>query len=94
MANQRSLNVTKLIDDCEARLSDLVKWPESEAIKKEVDVTVKALRKLFREDSYPDVFLYMTASKIATCLFFESVNRDVKLTNYKLAWLKLSELFD
>lgn len=94
MASQRDLNFTKLIDRMASDLGNLVKWPDSEATKKEVELSTKALSKFIKADNYPDVIKYMVAVQIASGLFLEGVNRDVKFVNYKLAWNKIAELLE
>lgn len=93
-ASQRDLNITKLIDHVSSELGNLIKWPESEGVQNEVEMSLKALRKTFKEDSYPDIFRYMAAVQIASNLFNEVVYRDAKFSNHKKAWIKLAELFD
>jgi hypothetical protein len=83
-----------LIDDLSKHLSDGVKWPTSEATKEGVDVAMKALRKGFKEDHYPRVFLYFTIIHIASTIYEDTVNRDVKFENFKQAWIKLADLFE
>jgi hypothetical protein len=94
MASQRDITITKLIDRTSAELGNLVKWPDSEGIQNEVEQSLKALRKTFKEDSYPDIFRYMAAVQIAANIFNEVAYRDAKFGNHKKAWIKLAEIFD
>ena len=94
MESQRAKTIKDLIDECGRSLCDLTKWPESEATKEAVERNLKAFRKAFHEDSYPNVFLYFAILHIAGNIWTEGVNRDIKFSNFKLAWTKLAELFD
>jgi len=94
MASQREINITELIDHASAELGNMVKWPDSEGVQSQVDLSIKALRKVFKEDNYPDIFRYMAAVQIASNMFNEVVYRDAKFSNHKKAWIKLAELLE
>jgi hypothetical protein len=94
MESERNTTLTKLIDDLSMRMGDLVKWPESQATREGVDTTMKALRKAFKADSYPRVFLYFIMLEIAHAMYFETANRDIKFADLKAAWIRLAELLN
>ena len=94
MESQRNVTLTRLIDEASNKLSDLAKWPDSEATKTSVDNAIKVLRKSFKEESYPRAFLYLSACHMAHSIWADTVNRDVKNVGLKAAWMKIGELLD
>lgn len=86
--------MTTLIGETGSQLGDLARWPDSEATREGATNTIKLLRKSFKEDSYPRIFLYLTMCHIAHDLYGSADNRDVKNAGLKAAWLKLAELLD
>jgi len=88
------MNIGKAIDKVAGSLGNSIKWPDSEGTKKEVDLAIKLLRKVFKEDGYPDLFRYMATVQVASNLWNEVANRDAKFGNFKQAWVKLGDLLD
>ena len=96
MESQRTIKLTTLLADAASHLSDLARWPESEATRETCTNTIKTLRKAFKEDSYPRAFLYLSACHLAHEIYgnLDARQGDPKTAGLKAAWLKLAELFD
>jgi len=88
------MNISKAIDNASNALGNSIKWPDSEGTKKELELAIKVLRKVFKEDGYPDLFRYMATVQIASNLWNEVANRDAKFCNFKQAWIKLGDLLN
>jgi hypothetical protein len=91
MESERTVKMTTLIIDAGMQLNDLAKWPDSEATRTQAANTIKLLRKAFREDSYPRVFLYMSMCHIANDMYGSAESRHIKNSGLKAAWLQLGE---
>ena len=90
----RNVSLIRLIDEISSKLADLAVWPESNITREGVDSDIKLLRKAFREDGYPQAFLYMAMCQIAHDVYSSTVNRNVKKTGLQASWMKISELLD
>jgi hypothetical protein len=90
----RNLKMVELIDRAGSAMGDLAKWPESEATRESADNLIKMLRKTFKEDSYPRGFLFMAMCQIAHDLYSNTLNRDIKQSGLRNAWMKIGELLD
>lgn len=94
MQTQRNATLEKLIAEASDKLGDLAKWPDSEITLGEVNNAIKALRKTFKEDSYPRAFLYLAMCHIAHDIYGLATSREVKTSGLKLAWQKLGEMLE
>ena len=82
-----------MISDVGSKVSDLARWPDSEATKATDDNSIKLLRKAFAESGYPHAFLYMGMLQIAADVYSENVYRsEIKPQALKQAWIKIADL--
>lgn len=89
----RNKTISRLIDEVVHSLSDVASWPESQINREKADRAVKALRKGWKDEGWPNIFLYMTMIYIANNMRCDVQNRN-GVSGMKSAWLLLGEVLD
>lgn len=93
MESQRDKTIAELIKQAGGDLADMAQWPESESAKHDAETAMKVLRKTFKADNYPRVFLHLAMIQIASDLLNESMMRKCPTEGLKAAWIALAELW-
>ena len=92
--SKRNTDLMRMIDEAGSELGDFAMWPDSEIAKTSADNALKGLAKAFKNSGYPYGFVYLSMIQIASVVYSNTVNRDIKVTGLKLAWQKIAELLD
>ena len=87
----RNVTLLQMIASVGADISDLARWPDSEATKTTADNSIKVLRKAFQESGYPHAFLYMAMIQIAGDAYMEN-RQGTTPQSLKQAWIKIGDL--
>ena len=94
MTSQRNKVFMKMMSDAGSRMSDLVRWPESEATKAAADEAIRAFSKELRECGYPHGIIYLLTLQVASIAYHDAIpgNGDVKIQSLRAAWIKMADL--
>jgi hypothetical protein len=90
--SQRDKLIADRINQVGSCLEDVSRFPQSEACREKAEHAIKLLRKTFRDDSYPDIFLLLAMQYIAS--YMGAAYRDVTMSGRKIAWTMLANVLD
>jgi hypothetical protein len=88
----RNKTLLSAIDEVVHTLAEVIAWPDSKINQELADNAIKKLRKSWKEEGYPRMFLYFSVVYIAHNMVCDAFNR--KHMGLKLAWNMLGELLD
>jgi hypothetical protein len=90
--SQRDKLIADRINDVSLSLEDLSRFPQSEACRERAQNAIKMLRKTFRDDSYPEIFLLLAMGYIANNIEGGMAYRNATMSGRKVAWTMLADV--